>query len=390
MYSLVYVFSNNHFYCTLLQSYTKPGFHSQTNQLLFIQSLPASLVKSIGNRYNCSIMKNIGRWLQRLRSSGNELISWLGQHIGICIFCLISLVLIVVLSAGQAGESPIGTPSPESDEAAFIEKVNTLTPQATSTPEPTLPNETRTPTPTPTPTEIVDYGIVWSTGFESGSLKDYVDAASGEFIYQSDYASYKIVNYPVLNGNHATALTIDTQSLAIGKAAGAYLFYYVNPDAAWYSAWILIPEDTQPISWWNIWQWKSTSGGNSNQSVPMWILSLSTIPNRDDLQMGLVFRPDNIALRYSYHHPSATINKGEWVHISTYYQKSMDSDGVVGVFINGEAVFWVENVQTTESDNSLYWSINHYAEAVLPHPSTIYVDDVIISNERIDPFFRLP
>ena len=334
-------------------------------------------------------MKKFNGRLRRLRSYKNGLSFWLHQRTGICVFCLVLLVLVVVLSACQAGDLPSAIPSPDSSEALIIGMVNTPTPETTPTHEATPQAEGNNSFFTPVPTDIPDYGIFWSTGFESGSLKAYYDNY-GEFIRQSTYASYMIVNYPVLNGRHAAALTIDTEALSTNRAAGAYLFYYDNPDTAWYSTWILIPKDTQPLSWWNIWQWKSTSTGNSDQSVPMWILSLAAIPNRDDLQMGLVYRPDNIALRHSYTNTAATINKGEWVHISTYYQKSMDSDGVVAVFINGEEVFWLDNVHTVESDNTLYWSINHYAEAILPYPSSIYVDDVIISSERIDPNFRLP
>ena len=122
----------------------------------------------------------------------------------------------------------------------------------------------------------------------------------------------------------------------------------------------------------------------------MWILDLTAIPGRDDLQMTLVFRPDSNTLKRPYANPAATVNKGEWVHISTYYQKSMDSDGIVAVWLNGEEVYRVENVKTAETDNTLYWSINHYSESILPHPSTIYIDDVIISSERIEPSLRLP
>jgi hypothetical protein len=301
---------------------------------------------------------------------------------------LLALVIMIFITGCRESESALPlSPNAMTDNSQGLSGEPENTP--VSEPIPTFTSVANDPTSTPMPAEQPNYGILWSTGFESNNLKDYYET-HGEFIRQSNYASYSIVNDPVLNGRHAVALTIDTQLLASGRGAAAYLFYYNNPDAGWYSAWIFIPEDTQPLSWWNIWQWKSTFNGNSDQSVPMWILDLAAIPNRDDLQMKLVFRPDSNALKRPYTNPAATINKGEWVHISTYYQKSMDTDGIVAVWINGEEFYRVENVQTTETDNTLYWSINHYSETILPHPSSIYIDDVIISSERIDPSFRLP
>jgi hypothetical protein len=329
--------------------------------------------------------KSFGRFHLTRNDYGNGSQENLHQPTGLGRFSLLILSLLVALSACQAPEADIILITTPDDQHLSMHIENTPVPEPTLT----STNIVVEPTSTPVPTDQPDYGILWSTGFESGDLKDYYET-HGEFIRQSTYGSYTIVNNPVLNGTHAAALTIDTQALASGRAAGAYLFYYKNPDAGWYSAWIFIPEDTQPLSWWNIWQWKSTFNGNSDQSVPMWILSLTAIPNHDKLQMTLSYRPDNNTLKRSYASPSATINKGEWVHISTYYQKSIDSDGMVAVWINGEEVYQLENVHTAETDNTLYWSINHYAETMLPHPSTIYIDDVIISSERIEPTFRLP
>jgi hypothetical protein len=300
---------------------------------------------------------------------------------------LVLMITIVIASCRQSESALPITPTATAANSQSLSLEPENTPM--SEPIPTSTNVPQDPTPTPTPTDQPDYGIFWSTGFESGNLNDYYET-HGEFIRQSSYASYAVVSDRAFNGRQSAALTIDTQSLTPGRAAGAYLFYYKNPDAGWYSAWIFIPEDTQPLSWWNIWQWKSTFNGNSDQSLPMWILDLTAIPSRDDLQLTLVYRPDYSALRRPFTNPTATVNKGEWVHLSTYYQKSMDSDGIVAVWLNGEEVYRVENVKTAETDNTLYWSINHYAETLLPHPSTIYIDDVIISSERIEPSFRLP
>ena len=252
------------------------------------------------------------------------------------------------------------------------------------------PSPTWTPAPTITPDPYLLYGIYWSAGFETGNLSEYT-SRYGEFLQQSAYGSYQIVTGNVISGNYAVGLTIDTSQLGGSQSAAAYLAYYNNPDQGYYSAWLYIPEEVKPLTWWNIWQWKSTYNGNSDQSLPMWILDLtasSTDPN--ELILKLVYRPDSDSLKQVYSSPSAVITKGEWVHISTYYKKSMDSDGTVGVWLNGEEVFYIENAHTVLKDNTLYWLINNYTSAIQPSPSTIYFDDIIISAKRIEPDLELP
>lgn len=285
-------------------------------------------------------------------------------------------------------EKPVELPdTPETlDEPAIIPE-NTETVSITSTEAVTI-EKTETPEGRINPADIY-----WYAGFETGNLKEYEDDF-GEFLRQSQYGSYEITNKIAKTGAFSAALTIDTSQLSQGRSAAAYLAYYDNPMEAYYSGWVFIPDEVEPQSWWNIWQWKSTYNGNSDDSLPMWSLDLGDNGggNADILEMSLVYRPDDDSgnVKVWYDDPKAVVPKGEWVHISTYYVKSTDSDGVVGVWINGEEVFFIENAHTALSDNTLYWSVNNYTNSISPSPCTIYFDDMVISKMRIEPTTVLP
>ncbi|NSW53817.1 MAG: heparin lyase I family protein [Anaerolineae bacterium] len=266
--------------------------------------------------------------------------------------------------------------------------------QVVPTPTPTIviPTSTHTPEPTdepsPTPTRVSDqdYGIVFKAGFEEANLDEY-DENHGEFIHQGVSGSYSFATSPVLNGKYAVKLTIDSRQ---SGAQAAYLFYYDCRDQYYYSAWYFIPEEIDPAEWWNIWQWKSTADGDSNHSKPMWTLDVTNKPSSNDLRIVLVYRPDSSTLKVPYFNPDVTIPRGRWFQLSAYYDKSTGQDGHVTIWLDGVQIFDVANAHTVLSDNTLYWSVNHYADSISPMPSSIYIDDVIVSTVRIPPDYRLP
>jgi hypothetical protein len=307
----------------------------------------------------------------------------------------IILGVLLMISACQHEQNIIETPENDSSPGKPTAEPE-ITQSKTQKPAPTC---TCTEEPTAVETSIPASGtissddIYWQAGFETGNLKEYEDA-QGEFLRQSQYGSYEITTRNAKAGAFSAALTIDTSQLSQGRSAAAYLAYYDNPMEAYYSGWIFIPEEVEPQSWWNIWQWKSTYNGNSDDSLPMWSLDLGDNGggSADTLEMSLVYRPDDDIgdVKVWYDDPQAVIPKGEWVHISTYYVKSTDSDGVVAVWINGEQVFFIENAHTALSDNTLYWSVNNYTDSISPSPTTIYFDELVISKIRIEPGIDIP
>ncbi|NSW53818.1 MAG: heparin lyase I family protein [Anaerolineae bacterium] len=296
---------------------------------------------------------------------------------------LLLAVTSMVSACRQVEQPPEMLPEATAEanlSATFTAPMPTQTDAAPSTPE-----ATGTPEP---PTVLQEYDIVWSSGFETGTLSEWEDR-QGEFLRQGSSPYYQIVTDPVRNGSFAAALVIDTSTSS--KEQASYLWYYDNPQSAWYSTWFYIPEGTRPLYWWNITQWKSTYNGNSNDSLPMWIISLDPIPGETRyLRMSLVYRADSETEKIPFTNDLLLVPIGEWFHLSTYFVKSSNGDGEISVWLNGEEFVTLTGIHTVLRDNTLYWSVNNYSDEVVPYPAALYVDEVIISQQRIPPEFRLP
>jgi len=199
-----------------------------------------------------------------------------------------------------------------------------------------------------------------------------------------------MITSPVHGGNYAVALTIDTGGFSNSGAYAAYLFYWdqLPGNAYYYSAWYYIPAGTHPQDWWNVWQWKSTYNGNTSNSVPMFALDIrekSTGP----LNLLLIYRPD-LRDKVEYTQNVMNVPTDQWFQIETFYKKGYNNNGQVIVWQDGTEIFNLSNVQTTESDNTVYWSVNHYTDNIIPSLSSIYIDDAAISTSRLGPGFVLP
>lgn len=305
--------------------------------------------------------------------------------LGVALTCILSYAIL----SDSLNLTKSVTNTPDSTSSGDNQPESTITPIPTQdiqlTPNPTMAKTSTTANPTES---AATYRIYWSSGFETGDLREWENAV-GEFLSQGASPYYQIVTEPVLDGRLAAGLTIDSSTT--NNSLAAYLFKYDNPDEGWYSAWYFIPEGTRPLYWWIITQWKSTYNNNSDQSLPMWVLDLSDIPGQTgSLRLALVYRPDSETEKIFHYNDAFTIPTGEWFHISTYYKKSNNGDGAVAVWLNGQEVFNLTGVHTALRDNTLYWSISNYSDELFPYPATLYIDDVIISQDRIPPEFRLP
>lgn len=271
-------------------------------------------------------------------------------------------------------------------EAAPAEQTSEVPPAAKST-EPPMPTETSLPTPTEAPTFDMA-NLVWKATHETGDISEWQQ--HGDFIRQGQSAYYSMVTPFAHSGKYSVCLTIDTDGYSDSGSHAAYLFYWdqLPEDAYYYSAWYYIPAGTQPQYWWNVWQWKSTYNGNSDYSVPMFILDILEQDN-GQLALHLVYRPD-IDAKVDFRQNTKTVPTDQWFHIEAYYEEAYDQTGQVIVWQDGEEILNVSNVQTVEQDKTVFWSVNHYSDEILPAPSSIYIDDAAITTERLGPNVALP
>jgi hypothetical protein len=267
-------------------------------------------------------------------------------------------------SISSADESIVGD---HRFRAGWLIRIPNRRPTKTNTPVPTRTN-TMVPTRTNTPTEQPVEDIFWKAGFETGNISEY--SGYGDWIQQGTTPKYEVQSSIVHSGDYAVKFTIDTSSLT---SQAAYLFFWNTlPDAAYYSAWYYIPSNVEVQHWWNIMQWKSTYNGNSDYSRPVFNLGAGSKQT-----LGLCYLPDVASDKVCWDQ-GVKLPKGRWFHIETYYDRDK-VDGRVIVWVDGVQLYDVSGYPTVLSDGTLHWSVNHYSDDILPNPSSIYIDDVVIA-----------
>jgi hypothetical protein len=254
-------------------------------------------------------------------------------------------------------------------------------PQATVTPPvPQAGPEAGPVTPGPGQLAPISEGdVVWHTSFETGDLGDL--QIHGDFVRQGDGQFYLVTPH-AHTGKYSVALTIDTRAWSSTGAHAAYLFYWdqLPEDGYYYSAWYYVPSGVVPHDWWNVWQWKSTYDGNTDNSWPVFVLDIQR--RSQDLALTLIHKlPGQEPTTHTQR--LASVPTDRWFHIEAFYRRATDETGQVIVWQDDQEIFSISNVQTTLDDNTIYWSINNYTDRIEPDPCRIYVDDMAISRTRI-------
>jgi Polysaccharide lyase len=302
-------------------------------------------------------------------------------------YWFILTTLMLTLSACFAASDNV-MPLVESTKTMHAVTENTSLPVLTNTPSP-VPTDPVLPTSQPEQDPASVNPIIWKATHETGDISEWQQ--HGDFINQGQSAYFSMVTPFAHSGKYSISLTIDTEGPSNTGSHAAYLFFWdqLPEDAYYYSAWYYIPSGTRPQDWWNIWQWKSTYNGDTDSSVPVYSLDVQELGNRQ-MSLKLIYRPDLERNAISYQQNIKTLPHDQWVHIEAYYQKATNETGKVIVWQDGVEIFNLADVQTTMEDNTVYWSVNHYTDYILPNPSSIYIDDVAISTERIGPDYTLP
>lgn len=277
---------------------------------------------------------------------------------------------------------PSDTPAPAPTDPPAPTEAPTDSPapteEPTSSPEPTSePTDPPTPVPTDPPTAIPTDpptdtpeppgdNLFFYAGFETGDLSEFTSGDRGDWVGRSE-SWYDITTQQAHTGSYSGAITIDTSG---GEQAG-YFFYWKQdlPADATYSAWYFIPGNIQPGNWWNIMQWKGTDS-DSSSSDPMFVIDGAYG------KLALIYRADSDSLKQTWK-SNVDLPRDRWFNLEARYI-SDPANGSITVWLDGQQIFNVSGYPTRLSKNLLYWSVNNYAEAILPQPATIYVDDLAI------------
>jgi len=240
-------------------------------------------------------------------------------------------------------------------------------------------------------------GVLWSDGFESGDISEWMPAISGRAraevvtspTHSGDYAC-KLSNWDV-DGTHSAGarMTPNTQQWR-PKESGGY------PDDLYYSVWYYIPFPFEGQS--NVFQFKASdaiqwnSDGTPREHTwrMVWKISLIWDAPADKYRMQMATRVRQNTGEWRSGAPDVLdttdpiVPVGEWFNITTRYVWGQDETGSATVYLNGEQVSDMQNLSTEPNNIECMqwcrtWAVNHYLGdwqgAVAPGDSWLFIDD---------------
>ncbi len=225
-----------------------------------------------------------------------------------------------------------------------------------------------------TPNEAGDsIEVPWSTGFEDGSC-DY--SASGGFCFATGVSSFQIVTSPVRSGQYAAAFSVTT-----GSDAGSQVRCVRQgtlPIQAYYGAWYYVPSlSTNNNGVWNLFHFQGPPSSSSKQGL--WDISLI---NNDSGGLRLVvyqFPITGVTGGTPDMSSTPAIPIGKWFHIVMLLKRASDATGEVQVFQDDVSVLHLTGIITDDSEWA-QWYVGNLATNLSPPESTLYVDDVSITD----------
>lgn len=223
----------------------------------------------------------------------------------------------------------------------------------------------------PRPTDPV--AVPWSTSFETGFC-DY--ARAGGFCYSDADAEYSIVTSPVRTGKYAAAFRVRGDADSQGRQARC-VRQGVFPKEAYYSAWYFIPEFAVTRGLWNLFHFQGGEGPGPLDLPGLWDVSVESSPNRELRLYFFDFLPTPEPSLEDF--PPIPI--GEWFQIEVYFRRASDATGELAVFQNKQPVYRVTDLVTDDTPWG-QWYVGNLAEGIMPPDSTVYVDDVMISETQ--------
>ena len=256
--------------------------------------------------------------------------------------------------------------------------------------------------------------IIWYADYEEGTLEDWSDPNSlqpgGEivtsgidavaiaderFAHSGKYsAKTSITNaYKGENGNKGIKFRRWADS-PIDKE-GEYL-----PKEAYYSSFLYFPNiynPTKKSDWnakdegfWNLFEFASLSEDGTTKI--QWTVNVHHDSGTNKMYLFIESSNSDKYLQLASSRISVPVNK--WMHLEAYYKASDAGkrNGAIALWQDGNLLFELTDVITTEEDKNIAWSVANYTDHIegesVEGKASLYVDDSMISSSAINPYLE--
>ncbi len=224
--------------------------------------------------------------------------------------------------------------------------------------------------------------VLWSDDFESGDLSAWTADDQGGQVTATEGSLVEVSAEVAHRGQSALRLRANTDSTAGGTAAAFRRFE--SPEPAYYSAWYYVPTDTREVSW-TIMTFDSIDPDDPDEPEKVWTglsLKLRRLPT-GELALYL-FHSDRAYLQEPLAASPATAEFQRWFHIEARWVHSTEAKGEFAVWLDGVPVYRVTGRPTAQG-RVLQFSVCNSARQLNPLTADLFVDDVVVSRDRMTP-----
>jgi hypothetical protein len=219
----------------------------------------------------------------------------------------------------------------------------------------------------------------WSTGFEDGLCGYH---AAGGFCYAHHGASIEIVESPTPQaGKFAAAFTVnafsaDDDVTTDDRSQARCVRQGVMPRSAYYSAWYRIPAVLGHVDNWNLFHFLGAASEADPDPQALWDISLAD-NGKGGLQLSV------LNFRKTQYLPISVdvIPIDKWFRIEMQIVRPAQANGEVTVYQDDVIAAHASDVSPDDTEWG-QWYVGNYAKTLEPSLSTIYVDEIMIREER--------
>ena len=240
----------------------------------------------------------------------------------------------------------------------------------------------------PAPPETTDL-LLWSADMETCDLSQWTKNNTHGGSYDSGNCRRPengVSEEQAHSGKYSMKLTIDTS-----VESGCRQFRNqesISGEPLYYSAWFYLPHYFRAANYWNIFQFKSEAGGLNDA---FWVIDL--MPRKSNGSLHLILRwkgkitgPDSQdplpGTRY-FDQTRMDVPIGKWFLIEAFLKQASDDTGQLTIWQDGTLLWDLNGVKTRYPKGDQRWSVNNYSDKLWPNPATIYIDDAVISRQRV-------
>ena len=242
--------------------------------------------------------------------------------------------------------------------------------------------------------------MIWGASAETGNFSEWNGDGGGDVFRRlneadvtSPEAIAEISQDRARSGQRSVKFSIRTDQAFYPNAAKGQVVRWNEPRQNtdyYYSVWFFIP---QPFNawpdgpsggqgWLNLFQFHSVSNaGRVHSGV---VLFGRSHPTTGRNYFELFLSPD-FGNNISPLNSPVDMPFGRWFNIEMRMKCAANRQGLVQVWQDGVQIFNLPNVTTNQpyADAYCHWMVNAYGQYMLPSPTVIYVDDVVISTGRV-------